>query len=83
MINKDLSFYKGKRILVTGNTGFKGSWMCRMLLKLGAQVTGYALKPPTTPPLFALCGLQHDMHTLIGDIRDWELLQTTFHEVQP
>ena len=83
MINKDLSFYKGKRILVTGNTGFKGSWMCRMLLKLGAQVTGYALKPPTTPSLFALCGLQNDMHTVIGDIRDLELLQKTFHEVQP
>ncbi|MGN0156493.1 MAG: CDP-glucose 4,6-dehydratase [Lachnospiraceae bacterium] len=82
-MNKDLSFYKGKRILVTGNTGFKGSWMCRMLLKLGAQVTGYALEPPTTPSLFALCGLPNEMHTVIGDIRDLSLLQKTFEEVQP
>lgn len=48
----DFSFYKGKKVLVTGHTGFKGSWLCRLLLKLGAEVTGYALEPPTQPDLF-------------------------------
>ena len=47
-------FYKGKKVLVTGHTGFKGSWLCRLLLKLGAEVTGYALEPPTQPDLFRL-----------------------------
>ena len=50
----DFSFYKGKKVLVTGHTGFKGSWLCRLLLKLGAEVTGYALEPPTQPDLFRL-----------------------------
>ena len=49
----DFSFYKGKKVLVTGHTGFKGSWLCRLLLKLGAEVTGYALEPPTQPYLFS------------------------------
>ena len=50
----DLSFYKGKKVLVTGHTGFKGSWLCRILVKAGAQVTGYSLVPPTTPNLFSM-----------------------------
>ena len=57
----DLSFYKNKRVLVTGHTGFKGTWLCETLVKAGAQVTGYALNPPTTPSLFEMCGLSKRM----------------------
>ncbi len=48
----DLNFYRGKKVLVTGHTGFKGSWLCRMLIGAGARVTGYSLEPPTQPNLF-------------------------------
>ena len=77
------SFYKGKRVLVTGHTGFKGSWLCRILLDLGAEVTGYALKAPTEPSLFALMGLEKRMCSVIGDIRDLEKLKAVFAEAQP
>ena len=76
-------FYKGKKILVTGHTGFKGSWMCSLLLMLGAEVTGYALESPTEPSLFELCGLKNRMNSVIGDIRDLEALYKVFSEVQP
>lgn len=83
MSSKDLSFYKGKKVLLTGHTGFKGSWMCCLLLELGAEVTGFALEPPTSPSLFELCGLKDRMNSVIGDVRDLELLQKVFNEVQP
>lgn len=79
----DWNFYKGKRILITGNTGFKGSWMSRLLLELGADVTGYALEPPTEPSVFRICGLEKEMKTVMGDIRDLETLQRTVKEVKP
>lgn len=79
----NLSFYKGKRVLVTGHTGFKGSWLCRILLDLGAEVTGYALKAPTEPSLFALMGLEKRMRSVIGDIRDLDRLKEVFKETQP
>ena len=50
----DLSFYKDKKVLITGHTGFKGTWMCEALVMAGADVTGYALEPPTQPSLFVL-----------------------------
>ena len=81
MVN--LEFYRGKRVLVTGHTGFKGAWMCRILLGAGARVTGYALTPPTEPNLFALAGLEEEMQSVIGDIRDLEKLRKTFNEVSP
>lgn len=81
--SKDLIFYKGKKVLITGHTGFKGSWMCYVLLMLGAEVTGYALEPPTTPSLFGLCGLKDKMNSIIGDIRDLPHLQNIFDEVKP
>lgn len=79
----DLSFYKGKKVLVTGHTGFKGSWMCEVLLMQGAQVTGYALQPPTEPSLFQMLQLDKRMNSVSGDVRDLEHLKKVFDEVQP
>ncbi len=76
-------FYKGKKVLVTGHTGFKGSWLCRILTKAGAKVTGYSLNPPTDPSLFFVAGLEETMESVIGDIRDLEHLKRVFEEVQP
>ena len=69
MKNFDFNFYKGKKVLVTGHTGFKGAWLCRILLGLGAEVTGYALEPPTDPELFGLLDLEKNMNSVKGDIR--------------
>lgn len=76
-------FYKNKKVLITGHTGFKGSWMCKMLINAGAKVTGYALKAPTAPSLFEMCKVSDEMNSVIGDIRDLERLQKLFKEVQP
>ena len=78
-----MDFYKGKKVLITGHTGFKGSWMCEVLLKYGAIVTGYALKPPTNPNLFNICDLGSKINSIEGDIRDLEHLLEVFREVQP
>lgn len=78
-----LDFFKDKRILVTGHTGFKGSWLCKILLNAGAKVTGYSLDAPTNPNLFHLIGLEKKMNSIIGDIRDLEHLKRVFTEVQP
>lgn len=79
----DLSFYKNKKILVTGHTGFKGTWLCRMLVNAGAVVTGYSLEPLTTPNLFSLAGLEGKMDSVIGDIRDFAHLKQVFEAAQP
>lgn len=79
----DLSFYKNKKVLITGHTGFKGSWMSMVLLQLGAKVSGYALLPGTKENLFDLCGLDDKMDSYIGDIRDLNRLQEVFDEVKP
>ena len=79
----DLNFYKGKKVLVTGHTGFKGSWLCRMLLDLGAEVTGYSQEPPTEPSLFELADLKSQMNSVIGDVRDLDHMMQVFKEVQP
>lgn len=78
-----LDFYKNKKVLVTGHTGFKGSWLCRMLVQAGAQVTGYSLAAPTNPNLFSMCEIENRIHSVIGDIRDLEHLMTVFKAVQP
>lgn len=79
----DITFYKGKRVFITGHTGFKGSWLCKMLLTAGAIVTGYSLNPPTKPSLFEIAGIKNDINSIIGDIRDIENLKKTFDAVQP
>lgn len=79
----DLSFYRDKKVLITGHTGFKGSWMCEALLMAGADVTGYALEPSTKPSLFRLLSLEERMDSRIGDIRDLEHLRAVFTEKQP
>lgn len=76
-------FYKGKKVLVTGHTGFKGSWLCRILTLAGAEVTGYGLKPPTDPSLFQIAGLEDTMNSAIGDIRNREALKRVFDQAQP
>lgn len=78
-----LDFFKNKRVLVTGHTGFKGSWLCEILLNAGAEVTGYSLDAPTNPSLFHLIGLDKKMNSIIGDIRDLEHLKRVFAEIQP
>lgn len=79
----DVSFYKGKKVLVTGHTGFKGTWMCKLLINAGAEVTGYSLEAPTNPSVFELSGIKEQMKSVIGDIRDLEKMKSVFEEVQP
>lgn len=79
----DISFYKGKKVFVTGHTGFKGSWLCKMLVNAGAEVTGYSQNPPTNPSLFEVAGIANDIHSVIGDIRDLAALKAAFDEAQP
>ena len=79
----DLQFYRNKKVLVTGHTGFKGSWLCRILVNAGAEVTGYSLQPPTDPSLFELAGLDGKMTSILGDIRDFEHLKSTFAQAKP
>ena len=79
----DLAFWKQKRVFLTGHTGFKGAWLCRILTQAGAELTGYSLTPPTVPSLYALSDMQSSMTSVIGDIRDREKIMTAFKAVQP
>ena len=81
--NNGMDFYRNKRVLVTGHTGFKGSWLCELLLKAGADVTGYSLAPSTEPALFHILGLQDRMESVTGDIRDFQKLKSVFAKVRP
>ena len=79
----DLEFYRGKRVFVTGHTGFKGSWLCRILVQAGAIVTGYSLPAPSEPNLFAMAGLEGKMTSVIADIRNMAELKAAFDQSQP
>lgn len=78
-----LSFYKGKTVLITGHTGFKGSWLSKILIDAGANVIGYSLNPPTNPNLFDIAGIKDHMVSVIGDIRDFNLLKSVFEKYKP
>ena len=81
----ELNFFKNKRIFITGHTGFKGTWLCKMLEMAGAQVTGYALPSPTLEgeKVFKLSGVEAGMTSVIGDIRDYTKLKAAFDKCQP
>ena len=75
----DLSFWKGKRVFLTGHTGFKGSWLCRILVNAGVELTGYSL-PPIIPNLFSICDVENKITSEIGDIRDRDRLYEIFKQ---
>jgi len=83
VVKVELSFFKDKKVFVTGHTGFKGTWLCHMLVEAGAIVTGYALEPPTQPSLFELTGVKSNICSVIGDIRDYDFLYETFMKTKP
>ena len=76
-------FYKDRRVLITGHTGFKGAWMCILLNTLGAKVSGYALNPPTNPSLFDICNIAGLVNSIDGEIRDLKHLSEVFKETRP
>ena len=76
-------FWKGKRVFLTGHTGFKGSWLSLWLQSMGAHVTGFALAPPTTPSLFEVARVADGMNSIIGDVRDLTSLEKAMNEAKP
>lgn len=79
----DLDFYKDKKVLITGHTGFKGTWLTRILINAGAKVCGYSLNPPTNPSLFAIADVEDKIKHVVGDVRDLDYLKKIFEEFQP
>lgn len=82
-MNFDLSFYKGKKVLLTGHTGFKGTWMSVMLVNAGAVVIGYSSCSKTETRLFDICGVKDQITHVKGDVRDLEHLLEVFRTYQP
>ena len=78
-----VNFWRGKRVFITGHTGFKGSWLCLWLTLLGAKVTGYALKPPTKPSLFEVARVDDLVNSITGDIRNLPKLKAAFKKADP
>ena len=79
----DAAFWQGKRVFLTGHTGFKGGWLSLWLQQLGAEVTGYALEAPTTPSLFEVANVARGMVSIIGDVRDGEALKRAMAQARP
>ena len=79
----DKTFWRGKKVFITGHTGFKGSWLCLWLHSLGANVSGYSLQPPTAPSLFEECRIDELVTSVIGDVRDSALLSKAMYESKP
>ncbi|MCP4417266.1 MAG: CDP-glucose 4,6-dehydratase [Chloroflexi bacterium] len=82
-MNTQIDFWRGKKVLLTGHTGFKGSWLSLWLQKLGVELVGFALAPPTDPSLFEAAHVAQGMHSIIGDVRDGEHLKEVMHTYQP
>ena len=78
-----LDFYKGKKVFITGHTGFKGSWLSKMLIMAGADVTGYSLRPQTEENLFDISHVADHMNSVTGDVRDFDSLMKAFKESKP
>ncbi len=78
-----LDFYKGKKVLITGHTGFKGTWLSKILINAGANVVGYSLEPPTNPSLFNISKIEEKMTSIIGDVRDIKHLKEVFEKEKP
>jgi CDP-glucose 4,6-dehydratase len=78
-----VSFYQGKKVFITGHTGFKGSWLSEILIEAGATIRGYSLAPCTQPNLFNLLNLENKMDSIIADIRDLDTLKKSIEEFQP
>jgi CDP-glucose 4,6-dehydratase len=76
-------FYKNKKVFLTGHTGFKGTWLCQILLHTGAEVTGYALEPPTTPSLYIQTKTENNIHSIISDVRDRDSLIRAIRIAKP
>lgn len=83
VINMDMEFYRGKTVFITGHTGFKGSWMCKVLTMYGAKVIGYSLEPPTNPSLFEAAKIAGSMTSIIGDIRGLDKLCAAMKQHRP
>jgi len=79
----DRNFWKGKKVFITGHTGFKGGWLSIWLAGSGAKVTGYSLKPETNPSLFKSCSIEKKINSIIGDVRDEKKLKKTILEAEP
>ena len=77
------AFWQGRRVFLTGHTGFKGGWLSLWLQQLGAEVTGYALAPPDGPSLFESAAIARGMHSVIGDVRDGERLRAAMQAARP
>lgn len=83
LVNIDLNFFKGKKIFITGHTGFKGSWMCKILSMYGANILGYSLIAPTEPSLFEVANIKMGVKSIIGDIRDLGKLKGALIKFKP
>ena len=81
MFKKDI--FKGKKFLITGHTGFKGAWLTKILLNLGAKVIGYSLVSPTSPSLFSISKIENKIVNIVGDVRDFNKLLEIFLEFEP
>src|SRR5438876_326092 len=77
------NFYKNKRVLITGHTGFKGSWLSEILLQFGAEVCGYALESKESSDLYLNLKLHKNMNSYIGDIRNYDKLKKVFDTFKP
>jgi len=83
VVRVDSAFWAGRRVLVTGHTGFKGGWLSLWLKHMGADVTGYALAPPTNPSLFECAGVALGMQSVLGDVRDTAALRDAMQTARP